>query len=463
MKTFGRATLLACVLILCSLPASACSCQGGGFGAHEPCEHWSSYAVFVGKAVGVSVVEEGEYEGGWMHRVFLFDVLEGFVGVEDKKSVEVLTGMGGGDCGLNFEIGETYFVYTGGDASGNFWVGICSGMTKRLVRAEKDLAFAREVKRGGWTALYGRVRTNERDDLEDEPESEGLAGIEVRIEGPGGKRFEAVTDAQGDFTVDGQLEGTYTVRAVLPPGSPAAAPQTVELVKGECTGAEIVVSSLGTLRGRVVDDARKPVQELSVYLMPAGKPFDDESIVSDSTDEEGRYLFEEVPPGDYILVVNPDGPGVYDPPYPATYHPGVSDLAGAGRVKLEPSATLELRDLRLPPAIREVSVSGVVTWPDGLPAAGIWVVLAYTKWDGVPAETDADGRYELKGLEGLRYLLIADGEWTDAAFHSTPQEVVLDRGDLVINLVLEHSIGIETPGEWHRRGWKPLVPLNPPD
>jgi len=324
--------------------------MGGGFGSDEPCEGWGSVAVFVGRVASVSVIpKRGEWD--MQHRVYLFEILEAFVGVQGK-TVEVSTGMGGGDCGLDFEIGETYFVYTGGDANGNLWVGACSDRTKKLAQAEADLAFAREAQRGEWTALYGRVRTNVRENLSDQAAGLGMTGVTVTVEGPRGQRFEAVTDDFGKFTVKGQLEGTYTVRAKVPPGYPAAAPQKVEVLKGECEGAEILVTSLGTIQGRVVDAQRKPVNEMKVALMPVDSPYDEYEIALAYTDTEGNYLFEEVPPGVYFLAANPDGPGAYGQAYQPAYYPQASDLDSATRVTLEPSAALELRDIRLSPADR---------------------------------------------------------------------------------------------------------------
>ncbi len=466
MRTFGRSCLLLLFplgLALTAQPAAACSCVGGGFGEYEPCEAWGAAAIFVGKVAGVTTVPStmDDYGvGEWEHRIFHFDVSESFVGVQGKTA-DVETGMGNGDCGVDFDIGETYFVYAGADSDGTLRVSMCGDMSKPLAQAERDLAFARQVQKGEWTAVYGRVTTLMREDLHDYPKGWGMPGVTVRLWGPHGRRFEAVTNGLGYFTVKGRLRGTYTMRAVLPPGlyapaAPAApAEQEVEVHPDDCAGAEIVVSSLGTIEGRVVDPDGMGVVSMAVALMPVDKPHDLYQIATADTDEKGRYVFESIPAGVYSMAANHKGPGANGLPYLPTYYPDAGKLTGAAPVTLKPAESVKLEDIRLPPAIRKVSVAGTVRWPDGRPAEGVAVVLGLDEWEGVWADTDANGRYEVTGFEGLRYRLVADGEWIDAAAHSEPRELVLGGEELAIDLVLDHPSEIKTPGEWQRRGGRP--------
>jgi hypothetical protein len=56
-----------------------------------------------------------------------FDVARSYAG-ERAKSVELRTGLGGGDCGYPFEVGKTYLVYAWKDErSGKLRTNICSG------------------------------------------------------------------------------------------------------------------------------------------------------------------------------------------------------------------------------------------------------------------------------------------------------------------------------------------------
>jgi hypothetical protein len=166
MRTFGRSCLLRLVSLgLVSLglaqPAAACSCVGGGFGEYEPCEAWGAAAIFVGKVAGVTTVPStmDDYGvGEWEHRIFHFEVSESFAGVQGKTA-DIETGMGNGDCGVEFDIGETYFVYAGADSSGTLMVSMCGNMSKRLAQAERDLAFARQVQKASGRPSMAASRT----------------------------------------------------------------------------------------------------------------------------------------------------------------------------------------------------------------------------------------------------------------------------------------------------------------
>ncbi|HEX6903873.1 MAG TPA: hypothetical protein VF789_29450 [Thermoanaerobaculia bacterium] len=246
MNTLPRSApiLLAAVLGLAlARSVSACSCVAD-FGADKPCEtYWGTDSLFLGRAISVEAVddeEEGEIRlpPFWSRR-FQFEVIEGFIGVEGP-TVEVWTGSGGGDCGFEFKIGETYLVYSGRAKDGRLHTSIC-GPTQRASRAADAVAYARRVAEGtAQASLYGRVQLEQ--DSERMPTlADGVPGVTVDIEGPRGERFQVVTDQQGYFEIEGQLAGKYTLRARTPEGLPRIKPQTVEILPGRCAGALLEV------------------------------------------------------------------------------------------------------------------------------------------------------------------------------------------------------------------------------
>jgi hypothetical protein len=70
-----------------------------------------------------------------------FNVSRSYAG-QQGKTVELKTGMGGGDCGYPFEVGKQYLVYAWKDESGKLSTGICSG-TGLLEERKADLAALR--------------------------------------------------------------------------------------------------------------------------------------------------------------------------------------------------------------------------------------------------------------------------------------------------------------------------------
>ncbi len=402
------------------------------YGADQPCEAYWNYqedAVFVGRAISVADIP-GPRDHYGPKRRFTFEVVEAFVGVEGP-TVDVLTGSGGGDCGIDFPIGTSYFLYAGRNEKGELSAWLCSP-TKRLADAAADVAYARLVARGGVrTALYGRVFRAEREDLESYSSTEPLAGVVVSVEGPGGQRYLARTDAEGEFEVKGRLEGAYTVHARLPKDLAPSEPQQVEVPAGQCTGVEIKAGRLAALRGRAFEADGKPAVYLRLKIQQADAPrsTDESSSQSAQTDEDGRFVVDELPAGDYLVAVNPDGKiGAQDSPYAATWYPGTDDPAKATRITLRRSEVRAI-DFQLPPKLARRPVTGVVRWPDGRPAAGASVYLSDPDTWGDGTDTDEAGRFRLEGYEGQRYELYTSFGRGSQKIKGDTLEIVIGSGD----------------------------------
>jgi Carboxypeptidase regulatory-like domain len=343
LRSAQLAGVLTLGLALVSGPLSACSCIAG---SGQPCEtYWGASTIFVGKVVEIVPLPRGA--DGYPWRSVRFEVLESLKGA-DAATAEVRTGRGGGDCGYEFKVGESYVVHANPGRSGELVTSICSA-TKPLSKGEADVTYARLVAHGGdRTGLFGRVVRVEREPGKEWAERVGLRGVEIAVEGPGGQRFSATTDDDGAFTIAGRLEGPYTVRALLPPGLPAKAAQEVVVPPGKCAGADFEVSFLASLSGRLIDADGKPVGSRWIELLPAAESRSGERGERRITASDGTFSFSDLPPGDYRLVVNRKGPAPYErPAYPSTWYPGAATAEGAAILSVRPSQTLELPDFQL--------------------------------------------------------------------------------------------------------------------
>ncbi|HUI41004.1 MAG TPA: hypothetical protein VL523_03440 [Terriglobia bacterium] len=82
-----------------------------------------------------------------VHRVVSVRILQMYRGPEGA-ALTVLTGIGGGDCGVDLELGASYLVFANRLADGNIFTSICTGTdllshsqpAVRLLRAEKPAA-----------------------------------------------------------------------------------------------------------------------------------------------------------------------------------------------------------------------------------------------------------------------------------------------------------------------------------
>jgi hypothetical protein len=408
-------------LLVASGVARACSCAVSP--NPRPCStYWGSPVIFTGLVTDFSTItppapREGERREQFPQRVARFNVEESFRGLKGATA-EVTTGMGGGDCGYDFKVGARYIVYAYAGEGGKLSTGICSA-TKPLETAGAELEFARGLSHAPPVAtIYGGVAFSARDLAGGRYTSTPLAGTKVTVESAGGgERREVRTDAEGKYEVTGLPPGSYSVRIDAPEhtgGSTETKPFRLE--EKQCRESDFWLMWSGEIAGRVTDEKDAPSPNVSLRLAPASLDLK-ELAASDktlfaSTDEEGRYKFKNVPPGQYVIVVNPDRvPGVFEPPYPRTFYPGVEDRAQAGVVTLGEGEKLAGHDLRLTRRLVEREITGVVVWPDGRPAKNASALLVSADQNrrqvGFPSNADEQGRFTLKGFEGETFLVTA--------------------------------------------------------
>jgi hypothetical protein len=448
MKTGSGWCIFAFAIILSACfsdSARACSCVSSYAGT-QPCQaYWGAGAVFTGLVTNISTIplDLGDGRSGYQQRLVRFELDESFLGVKGRTA-EVFTGMGGGDCGYDFQEGARYFVYAYRNPKDNtLHAGIC-GRTRPLGEASADLEYARRIARGNGDAiLYGIVLRYTRDSYIAYGQHKGMEGVPVIAES-NDKQFNLVTDSEGRFQLDGIPAGTYRVRAELPDGLGKVAEQQVLIAPGRCAGAEFLTTSLGNVKGKLLDSRGEPAAQMEIKIIPAQTDAEEEEQwrgreISSRTDNEGLYSFRQIPPGKYVIAINFQGqPGSYDPPYPRAYYPGVKNLARAKVVSIAEGQELEVEDFRLPPKLKERTIEGVVEWPDGRPATGAYMSLEYTerKWMETSGSADLEGRFSIKCFEGFRYLVHADYDDNGKPMHAEPVEVFVNRDNPPLKLVI---------------------------
>ena len=136
---------------------------------------------------------------------------------DDKDKLEsVVVETAFGDCGVDFQAGETYLVYANSDeSSGKFFTGSCS-RTRRLSDAGQDLAFLSFYKenRKESSQFEGFVTSNPRYSLDFDYRhyrnavASPVSGVVIKLESSTLTRY-AESDAGGRFVFDGLREGDY--------------------------------------------------------------------------------------------------------------------------------------------------------------------------------------------------------------------------------------------------------------
>lgn len=215
-----------------------------------------------------------------------------------------------------------------------------------------------------------------------DPEEEGIPGVELEIEYPGGGTFTTTTDINGNYLFAGLAPGTYTVTVTannFNPGGPLEDFPTATFQPPDNGGTQSVVTlgvideirdrdwgfapdgdgTIGDFIFHDVDESGTPtggdvgLDSVTVYLYEDTDgdgvidPGVDQLITTTTTAGGGAYSFTDLPEGfDYLVYVDPFDPaiqsGMPDDSYtPSTDNPiSVLNLSGTNN-----SADIGFRDV----------------------------------------------------------------------------------------------------------------------
>src|SRR5579863_2056644 len=186
----------------------ACSCI-----PHSVCDPYRyGDADFIGEVLSKRLASSnGTFALGSWNMLYRIRVIESFRGPQKAGDiVEVRTGMGGGDCGYEFEIGHQYLV-DARSSGGNLSTSICSP-TASLDRGQRDIRILRKIAAHERPPELAGVlwKTNGPDGEIVGP----LAGTPVSLEG-NHSAATVIADATGYFQFDGVPQGSYEITLKL--------------------------------------------------------------------------------------------------------------------------------------------------------------------------------------------------------------------------------------------------------
>lgn len=399
--------------------AHACSCAASG----PPCQgYFQVDAVFAGTVTAISDLDGTGDDRLFERRLVRFATQRAFRGVEGT-TVDVFTGMGGGDCGYAFKTGEQYLVYAS-RRQGRLTTGICS-RTRPLAEAAEDLKFIQGIGAAPAGArVSGTIAHSERDFGTGESRRyPAVADVPVQLRGTGITR-EARTDESGRYDITGVPPGKYEVQVFPPPAFSSKYLQSeIDIPDARaCAVADFGVHYDGRVTGVLRSSSGQPVGGVTVQLMAAERadPRRPAETVSAKTDSAGYYQLADLPPGEYVAGVElqrrmeNDGEQIH----PRTFYPGTSDVSRAAVIRIGEGNLVELEPMVLPAARQRRELTGVVVWPDGTPVAGAFISLtdgeAGWRQVAVAIKTDDQGRFTFTVHDGLSYVA--------RAFYSMPDD-----------------------------------------
>jgi len=443
-RLFILAAMFGLVIFSAATSAFSCTCISNG----PPCQAYGNTAVvFIGtpidlKQTTAKLILDDKYE--YPQRLFTFRVEEQFRGI-NAAQVEIRTGMGGGDCGYNFKLGERYLVYGSfNPANGLYATSICT-RTRLVSEATEDLDYIRGLSTREAGATISGVILRHRSNLETgETQQLGpLANIRISVEGEG-KSFTTQTDEQGRYQLTKLAPGKYKIKPALPSEwASYDSEQTTTIKDRGCSVVSFYVTDTGRITGRVIDADGEPVPHMMVDLIPATQAGSDRPrSLFVSADAEGRFELKFVPPGNYLLgsrLSGLNGPDEVTTAYPRSYYPGVAKASDGSIISIGEGTSLKDINLRLLPRMIKRVISGRVIFPDGGPVTKA-SVARYERTDGgvglgYGISVDDQGNFSFDGYEGISYYVKAVVNGVNGGQrHSEPVEVAA-RGP-VNNLVL---------------------------
>jgi hypothetical protein len=129
----------------------------------------------------------------------------------------------------------------------------------------------------------------------------------------------------------------------------------------------VEVFASGAIQGRILDASGKPLGSAFAYIVPAGEKLlpKKSKLYWEYQGRQDFFKFVHIPPGEYLIVVNPDDS--LDPkfPYRRTLFPGVHDRASAATITIRGGEQIKDADIRLEQQFAPRHLTVRVTWADG--------------------------------------------------------------------------------------------------
>lgn len=351
--------------------------------------------------------------------------------------------------------GETYFV-DGQRSEG--WLthflpivegGVGCSRTQPIQFSLVDLRLLRKPPPEGRGRAMGYVLAPEiyTSPFERPPKPTFVAGAQITVTGPAASR-KVTTDSEGVYELEDLPPGDYALRlSMLETQSEGClnrdgSPARIHLGDDGVVERNLHVFWEGRIEGAVKSDSGSPAHAW-VQLLSA-----DERRVSGCIDwfqitaKDGSYRFQQVPPGRYRIVLNPNGP--FDEwPHDLQYFPSGVHESAARVFELAPGQQVKGIDFR-PPLLPPRTTQVRVTWPNGEVAADAGICVAYENtrdYDSLSGPlyyktTDQHGIAQLATYGSSQVRVFAKHSGTSGRFQSQSLQFAADRTPASIDLVL---------------------------
>lgn len=399
----------------------ACSCVEPSPSVGEA--YASADAVFIGtveKAEESEQVQRGDPEFNVTVQIANVQIEKVFKG---SKATEAVFRTEYSSCASGYEVGARLLFYAYYDKKNRMWeTHACDrgGAIEKDTDLADDLMYLQALPASARRTRLSGVLEH----FEDYPGKRfthvgNIIGAKVKITGAN-KTYVVYTDKNGVYEIYDLPPGQYAVEPEIPVGLKISFPMYYgEVADAEKTrkvvlkakssgGVNFLLSSDTSVSGKVYGADGRALPKVCLRLVPKGMAVSElRGWQLDCTDEQGRYSFDEIAPGEYLIVANEGNKISSDEPFPTAYYPGVFDEKSATVLTITSGSKLEDYDIHIPSQEATKVIQGVLLFSDGRPLAGESVEFkAETEAEGYQgraiAKTDAQGRFSLTVLQGMK-------------------------------------------------------------
>jgi Protocatechuate 3,4-dioxygenase beta subunit len=404
----------------------ACSCGGKPTVLEE---FDFSKVVVAGRIDSVQRLrpDEGKYDyGAILSATLVVDkVYKGNIKVGDTL---VLAQTSGSDCGFEWnegQIGIKYLFYLGAPSETyhekalgqtiegpkvSMYVTSFCGRSTGLDHADDDLAFLDNLERlKGKTRVSGELYFSSN-------EKKSVEGIEVRFKGKD-SLFKTKYLKAGFFEIYDVPPGEYVIEVIAPRGWKVGEhlssyggyfmtdyreglgknERRITIKKAGHVGIDLSLIPDTNISGRVLSPAGKGIGNVLVTALTQEKDNEREKYHS-WTDEKGMFMFEDITPGTYALIVNNRGTIDSEHPFERVFYPGVFERGNASVIVVEPGRYNTGLDIHVPQINRLIQISGKIEFANGVSVGDESVIFRpenNKKFHSIETRADSQGRFTL--------------------------------------------------------------------